>query len=205
MVALQLLGQLLIRQTANGFCGGAIVEVEAYLRDDPACHASRGETPRNRTMFGEHGHSYVYLIYGYHCCVNAVCQPKGVAEAVLIRAVEVTFGEEVMRQNRRIPELRDLTNGPAKLCAAMNIDRQLDTVDLCDVNSPLFIAKNPALELFRKERGPIVTTTRIGISKAADLPLRFYLDGSPFISKRVVGSKLKAKSRIKLNGEGPAK
>jgi DNA-3-methyladenine glycosylase len=206
VVAPELLGHYLIRRTPEGFCGGMITEVEAYLRDDPACHASRGETARNRTMFGQHGCSYVYLIYGYHYCFNAVCQPQGVGEAVLIRAVEAAFGVEFMRGKRPVIELRDLTNGPAKLCAAMEIDRQLDSVDLCDANSPLFIAKNPAVELFRKERGPLVTTTRIGISKAADLPLRFYLDGSPFISKRVAGAKgakLKLKSRIKLDREDP--
>ena len=201
VVAPQLLGHFLIRKTPVGFCGGPIVEVEAYLRGDPASHAAPGETPRNRVMWGEPGRSYVYLIYGYHFCFNAVCLPKGTAEAVLIRGVEVTVGEEIMRKNRAVSELRDLTNGPAKLCAAMNIERDLNGVDLCDVDSPLFIAKNPTLELFRKERGPIIITTRIGLTKAADLPLRFYLDGSPFISKRVAGAKLKLKSRIKLNRE----
>ena len=196
IVAPRLLGQYLIRKTDEGFCGGPIVEVEAYLQKDPACHAFVGETQRNRAMWGEPGRSYVYLIYGYHFCFNAVCQPKGVGEAVLVRGVEVMFGEELMRKYRPIEQTRDLTNGPAKLCAAMNIDRVLDDVDLCDVDSRLFIAKNPTLELFRKERGPIVTTTRIGITKAADLPLRYYLDGSPFVSKRVIAPKLKLKSRV---------
>ncbi len=199
IVAPQLLGHFLIRRTPEGFCGGPIVEVEAYLKNDPACHGAVGETPRNRAMWGEHGRSYVYLIYGYHFCFNAVCQPKGTAEAVLVRGVEVAFGEEIMRKHRPMPDLRDLTNGPAKLCAAMNIERELDNVDLCDLNSPLFIAKNPTLELFRKERGPVITTTRIGITKAAEWPLRFYLDESPFVSKRVPGSKLKLKSRINAN------
>ena len=138
-------------------------------------------------MFGTPGHGYVYLIYGYYFCMNAVCQPRGVAEAVLIRAVEAELGEEFMRKRRPVNATRDLTNGPGKLCLAMDIDRGLDGVDLCDANSPLFIARNPAVERFRKERGPVVTGTRIGLTKAADLPLRFYLDGSPFVSQRRSG------------------
>jgi DNA-3-methyladenine glycosylase len=135
-------------------------------------------------MFGAPGHGYVYLIYGFYFCMNAVCQPRDVAEAVLIRAVEVGLGEEFMRQRRPVEATRDLTNGPGKLCLAMDIDRGLDGVDLCDAGSPLFIARNPAVEKFRKERGPIVITTRIGLTKAADLALRFYLEDSAFVSKR---------------------
>ena len=184
VVAPALLGHWLIRNTANGPCGGAIVETEAYLVGDPACHGAPGPTARNRVMFGAPGHGYVYLIYGYYFCMNAVCRPPGVAEAVLIRAVEAALGEEFMRQRRPVDATRDLTNGPGKLCLAMDIDRGLDGVDLCDAKSPLFIARNPAVEKFRKERGPMVTGTRIGLTKAADLPLRFYLEGSPFVSER---------------------
>ncbi|MCX6921726.1 MAG: DNA-3-methyladenine glycosylase, partial [Verrucomicrobia bacterium] len=110
--------------------------------------------------------------------------PSGVAEAVLIRAREGTHGEESMRQRRPVDLTRDLTNGPGKLCLAMGIDRGLDGVDLCDARSPLFIARNPAVARFRMERGPVVTATRIGLTKAADWPLRFYLEGSSFVSKR---------------------
>jgi len=184
VVAPALLGHWLIRNTPNGPCGGPIVETEAYLVGDPACHGAPGPTARNRVMFGAPGHGYVYLIYGFYFCMNAVCQPRGVAEAVLIRAVEVALGEEFMRQRRPVEATRDLTNGPGKLCLAMDIDRGLDGVDLCDAGSPLFIARNPAVEEFRKERGPIVITTRIGLTKAADLALRFYLEGSAFVSKR---------------------
>ena len=186
VVAPELLGHWLIRNTASGPCGGAIVETEAYLKDDPACHAARGLTPRNRVMFGRPGHVYVYLIYGFHFCVNAVCRPPGVGEAVLLRAIEATLGEEFMRRERPVGETRELTNGPGKLCQAMNIDRGLDGVNLCDANSALFIARNAAVAKFRKQRGPMVTTTRVGITKAAALPLRFYLDGSEFVSKRAV-------------------
>lgn len=135
-------------------------------------------------MFGPPGHAYVYFIYGAHFCVNAVCRPPGRAEAVLIRAIEAEFGESLMRGNRPVKQRTSLCNGPAKLCAALAIDRALDGADLCDVNGELFIAKNPDWKSLRKERGPIVTTTRIGITKAADLCLRFYLGASEFISRR---------------------
>jgi DNA-3-methyladenine glycosylase len=183
-VAAQLLGHWLVRNTAHGPCGGIIVETEAYLRDDPACHGAPGLTPRNRVMFGAPGHGYVYFIYGCHFCVNAVCRPAGIAEAVLIRAIEPAFGQDQMRQRRPVQKLRNLTNGPAKLCAAMDIDWDLDGVDLCSRRSPLFIAQNPALRQFRKERGPVVTDVRIGVTQAAELPLRFYLEGSSFVSRR---------------------
>jgi len=184
VVAPALLGHWLIRNTSNGPCGGPIVETEAYLVGDPACHGTPGLTARNRVMFGAPGHGYVYLIYGFYYCVNAVCRPPGVAEAVLIRAVEAALGEEIMRQQRPVDATRDLTNGPGKLCVAMDIDRGLDGADLCDAKSPMFIARNQAVEKFRKERGPVVTGTRIGLTKAADLPLRFYLAGSAFVSQR---------------------
>jgi DNA-3-methyladenine glycosylase len=172
-VASRLLGHWLIRNTPDGPCGGPIVETEAYLSDDPACHAARGLTPRNRVMFGPPGHGYVYLIYGLHYCVNAVCRPKGTGEAVLIRAVEASFGEDVMRRRRPTLRPHELTSGPAKLCQAMDIDRALDGVDLCGTDSPLFIARNPAVARFRRQRGPIITGPRIGISRAVSLPLRF--------------------------------
>ncbi len=184
VVAPLLLGHWLIRNTGAGPCGGVIVETEAYLSDDPACHGAPGPTPRNRVMFGAPGHGYVYLIYGYHFCVNAVCRPTGVAEAVLIRALEPAFGENLMRKWRAVAKSRDLTNGPAKLCEAMKIDRDLDGIELCDPASALFVAENPRAAEFRKTRGPIVTATRIGITRAAGLPLRFYLEGSEFVSVR---------------------
>ncbi|HVF09746.1 MAG TPA: DNA-3-methyladenine glycosylase [Abditibacteriaceae bacterium] len=184
MVAPLLLGHFLIRNTPEGACGGVIVETEAYLTDDPACHAYLRQTTRNRAMWGPPGHAYVYLIYGYHCCFNAVCRPSGVAEAVLVRAIHPTVGVELMQRNRAVAKERDLTNGPGKLCAAMAIDRSQDAVDLCDSHSPLFIARNPQLDEFHKSYGPMTTTTRIGISQAADWPLRFYLDGSPFVSRK---------------------
>ncbi len=186
-VAARLLGHWLIRQTSEGACGGPIVETEAYLVDDPASHAFIGQTTRNQVMFGPPGRAYVYFIYGAHCCVNAVCRPPGVAEAVLIRAVEPAFGERWLHRNRPVADPIALTSGPGKLCAALQIDRSLDGANLCDASSPLIIAENPRVESFLKERGPMVTDRRIGITRGAELPLRHYLDGSPFVSKRRKG------------------
>ncbi len=184
IVAPRLLGHWLIRHTPDGPCGGPIVETEAYLTDDPACHGAPGPTARNRVMFGPAGFGYVYLIYGLHYCVNAVCHSEGVAEAVLIRAIEPAFGEKWMRSQRPLAKAGQLSNGPAKLCAALDISRRLDGVDLCDVSSELFITENPEVKKFRRGHGPVITTTRIGITKAAALPLRFYLNGSAFVSRR---------------------
>ena len=182
-VAPLLLGHWLVRRTERGVCGGPIVETEAYLKDDPACHSAPGFTVRNRVMFGPPGYAYVYLIYGYHFCVNAVCQPAGTAEAVLIRALEANIGLELMQEHRPVSRTYHLTNGPAKLCQAMQIERALDGADLCDDTAPLFIARNPAIAEFRNARGALITTSRVGITKAADWRLRFYLEGSRFVSK----------------------
>ncbi|HEY6167861.1 MAG TPA: DNA-3-methyladenine glycosylase [Verrucomicrobiae bacterium] len=184
VVAPRLLGHWLVRNTPEGPAGGPIVEVEAYLHDDPACHAYPGPTKRNQVMFGPPGHSYVYMIYGMHFCVNAVCHTKGVGEAVLIRAIASEFGEEWMGERRPVKSRHELTNGPAKLCAALDITRRLDGADLCDAASPLFIARNPAAARFLRVHGPVKVGTRIGITHAAHLPLRFHLGGSEFVSRR---------------------
>lgn len=176
-VAAELLGHLLIRKLPQGFAGGPIVEAEAYLFEDPASHSFGGETARNRSMYGPPGHAYVYFIYGVHWCVNAVCAPKGVGEAILIRAIEPAIGVEFMK--------RSTTNGPGKLCAALNITRSLDGADLCDAASGLFIAYNPDLKSFLKERGPVARTERIGITKSAELPLRFCLANSASLSRKI--------------------
>jgi DNA-3-methyladenine glycosylase len=181
-VAPALLGHWLLRRTPQGWCGGPIVETEAYLRDDPACHGARGQTTRNQVMFGPPGYSYVYFIYGCHFCVNAVCGPAGTAEAVLIRAIEPQLGELQMRRRRPATRPQHLTNGPAKLCQALAIDRGLDGADLCNPDSPLLIGGNPAPDQWRHDHGPVVTTTRIGITKAASSLLRFYFQRSPFVS-----------------------
>lgn len=180
----QLLGHFLLRKLDGQWCGGEIVETEAYVTDDPACHAYVRETPRNRSMWGAPGNAYVYRIYGAHFCFNAVCRAAGVAEAVLVRAIEPRSGSDAM-QLHRVAENRNLTSGPAKLCQALNIDLSLDGVDICATHSPLMIARNPQRDAFCAGRGPLVTTTRVGITKAADWPLRWYLDGSAHISRRV--------------------
>jgi len=183
MVAPLLLGHFLIHETVEGVVGGIIVETEAYGQNDPACHASRGQTARNATMFGKAGLSYVYFIYGCHFCVNAVCCPEGIAEAVLIRAIEPAFGEERMMANRGVKR-ESLTNGPGKLCSALGITREANGLDLTDPKSPLRICRNSDQKQFIDEKGPVVATTRIGISKAMDLPHRFYLEKSMDVSRR---------------------
>jgi len=185
-VAPNLLGHWLIRNTSDGPCGGPIIETEAYLRGDAACHATPGLTRRNRVMFGPPGHAYVYLIYGLHYCFNAVCLPEGLAEAVLIRALEPAFGRDLLERQRPVKEPRLLTNGPAKLCQAMQVGRDLNGADLCAAASPVFIARNPRVAAFRKLHGPVITTTRIGITLAAELQLRFYLALNPFVSRLAV-------------------
>ncbi|MCX6904830.1 MAG: DNA-3-methyladenine glycosylase, partial [Verrucomicrobia bacterium] len=184
VVAPRLLGHFLVRRSPEGPAGGVIVETEAYLADDPSCHGFRRETPRNRSMYGPPGRAYVYFIYGNYYCFNAVCAPAGVAEAVLVRAIEPVFGEVWMQANRPVPIARELTSGPAKFCLALDIEREFDGTDLCSAESPLFIAQNPQAPRLRRRQGPIITTTRIGISVAEHLPLRFYLDGSDYVSKR---------------------
>ena len=184
LVAPELLGHLLVRRTSDGFCGGPIAEVEAYLFEDPASHSFVGETARNRSMYGPPGHAYVYFIYGNHYCVNAVTGPKGVGEAVLIRAIEAEIGSDIMRRNRQVTKEVELTNGPAKLCEALQIDRSLDAADLCAAGSPLIIARNPVRKKWLQERGPIVRTTRIGITKGSQSLLRFYGAKSAFVSRR---------------------
>lgn len=182
-VAPLLLGHWLVRNTPCGPSGGIIVETEAYLAHDPSSHGYKRETPRTRVMYGPPGRAYVYFIYGNHWCFNAVCREAGVAEAVLVRALEPVVGLEWMRKNRRVASDVDLTNGPGKFCAALKIDRSLDAVNLCDRESPIFIAENPGRKRLLEALGPVTTTTRIGITKAADWPLRFYLGGSRYVSR----------------------
>jgi DNA-3-methyladenine glycosylase len=185
IVAPRLLGHFLIRRTPKGFCGGEIVETEAYLKNDPACHAFVGRTNRNRVMWENPGRAYVYLIYGFYYCFNTVCRPAGQAEAVLIRAIEAKWNTAWMFLNRPVENNTALTSGPGKLCVAMQINRSLDGADLSDQNSEIFVAHNPQLRAFRRKSGPIVTTTRIGLTQAADWPLRFYLEKSHFVSKKL--------------------
>lgn len=183
-VSQNLLGHFLLHRIGDVWCGGEIVETEAYVTGDPASHAFVRETPRNRIMYGAPGHAYIYRIYGAHFCFNAVCREAGVAEAVLIRAIEPRFGLEAMKARRSVdPPM--LTNGPGKLCQALGITLAQDGADIAGVSSSLIIARNPNLDEFVAGRAPVVTTTRIGLTKAADWLYRWYLDGSPHVSRRV--------------------
>jgi DNA-3-methyladenine glycosylase len=184
-VAQRLLGQMVRRRMPSGeLLAGIIVETEAYLADDPACHAFRGQTPRNRTMFGPPGHAYVYFTYGMHMMLNLVCAPEGIGEAVLIRAIEPVEGVEIMRRNRHgIESTRQLTNGPGKLAQALALTRQEeDGVDVTAPDSPLQVCAQPVQE--REQEREVVATTRIGISRGIDSPWRYYIRGNPFVSRR---------------------
>lgn len=178
-VAQALLGKLVIHETPAGVVAGRIVETEAYLQDDPACHAHGArKTPRTAVMFGSPGTAYIYLIYGMHNCFNVVTRPEGVGEAVLIRALEPVYGVELMQANHSQLALHNLCSGPGKLVHAMGINRALNAHSLRE--PPLYLADLVA----EPEKFKVITTTRIGISKGADLPLRFYIKGNAFISKK---------------------
>lgn len=179
-VARLLLGQLLVRVFPDGhILSGIIVETEAYVTGDPASHAFNGPTPRCAAMFGPPGYAYVYVSYGLHTMLNVVTGPADVGEAVLLRALEPVNGTEVMRAHRGgLQNVLSLTNGPGKLAQAFSLSRAVDNGrDMTDPRSGLWIAAQDAGSL------SIVTTTRIGITRGADLPLRFYVGGSPYISK----------------------
>jgi DNA-3-methyladenine glycosylase len=172
-----LLGCELVRTVDGQELRARIVETEAYDQNDPASHTFRGQTPRNAAMFLQAGHAYVYRSMGIHHCLNMVAGPAGFGEGVLIRAVEPLVGEDLMvaRRGGRTGPL--VTNGPGKLCQALAVDLTLTGHDV----------STPPLQLERREPLPeaeIVTTTRIGISKAADWPRRFYDRGSRYVSKR---------------------
>ena len=177
-VARDLLGSVLECHTASGVASGRIVETEAYLGPhDPACHAVAGLTRRTAHLHGPPGRSYVYLIYGVYWCFNAVTEPDGVGAAVLVRAVEPLAGIEQMRARRPTARRdRDLTNGPGKLCAALGIDgaqsgRPLDAPPL------RIVAGAPVPD------ASVVVTPRIGITRAADWPLRYFVRESEYVSR----------------------
>jgi DNA-3-methyladenine glycosylase len=175
-VARDLLGACLVHVTSEGVTAGRIVETEAYLQGDPACHASRGMTARNRVMFGSPGHAYVYFIYGMYYCFNAVSAAEGVGEAVLIRALEPLEGIDLMRRRRGRERLFELCGGPARLVQAMGIEKHQNGTDL--TCGPLAICSGgPVPE-------QIVRTTRVGIKEGAELPLRFYLEKNPYVSRK---------------------
>jgi len=201
-VAPRLLGKLLVHRTPAGLLAGRIVEVEAYLGPhsdppDPAAHAFRGPTPRNRVLFGCAGHAYVYLIYGIYFCANITCESEDRAGCVLLRALEPVAGIEQMILNRGLAPgtpldaklARQLASGPSRLCQALGLTRATHNgLDLVDPASPLQVRDDG----FRADE--ILVTPRIGIREAMDLPLRFALPGHPCVS----GAKRLTSKRVKL-------
>lgn len=167
--------------------GGRIVEVEAYHHTDPAAHSYRGRTPRNAVMFGPPGFAYVYRSYGIHWCLNFVCEPEGSASAVLIRAIEPLVGIEEMRRRRGVDDLRLLCAGPGRVCEALGITGAHNGLAL---DRPPFqlLARSGPCEL---QAGP-----RIGITKAVDLPWRYVLAGSGFLSRPMPASSAPGPSTI---------
>jgi DNA-3-methyladenine glycosylase len=175
-VAVALLGRELVFASPEGTLGGVIVEVEAYAGlVDPASHAHRGETPRNRVMFGEAGHAYVYFTYGMHHCVNVVTSRAGEPSAVLVRALEPRTNLELWRARRPSTALALAAAGPGRVCAALGLTRAHDGLDL--TGPQLWIAR--AL----RRRGTIRNGPRVGIRLAAERPWRFWLDGHPSVSR----------------------
>ncbi len=173
--AQQLLGCLFVRDLPQGQAIVRIVEVEAYHQDDAASHSYRGETTRTKTMFGPSGHLYVYFTYGMHYCCNVVTSGAGVGAGVLIRAVEPVSGVNILQSNRPNHSGPLLTNGPAKLCQAMAINRQMNGHDLH--LSPMRLVAQPQLP-----PGQIVATERVGISRDTHRQWRFYIKDNPYVS-----------------------
>ena len=179
-VASDLLGKVLVRRLSRRNLSGKIVETEAYVGPhDLACHASKGHTPRTAVMFGEAGHAYVYMIYGFHFCLNIVTERAGYPAAVLIRAVEPLENADVMRRLRGNPKKdTDIGSGPGKLCKAMSIDKSLNGENL--LGGTLWIEDR------NLEPGTIRTSPRVGVDYAGeykDKPWRFYVDGNPHVSR----------------------
>jgi DNA-3-methyladenine glycosylase len=181
----RLLGCFLECSTPEGKTLGRIVETEAYLsKDDPACHASRGRTKRNDAMFGQPGTAYIYFIYGMYYCFNIVTQREGIGEAVLVRAVEPLRGLKLMAQRRQRPDGTHLCDGPGKLTIALGMLPAHNGTSLETGPIRLYSADSFPKDFPPAKQQRVVTTTRVGITSAVDLPLRFYLEGSEFISRK---------------------
>jgi DNA-3-methyladenine glycosylase len=174
-LARYLIGKIVVRETPEGSLSGRIVETEAYPLGDAAGHAYRGETLRNHALFLCRGHAYVYLAYGSSYMLNVSSENCGVGAGVLVRALEPLGGVASMKRNRRVQQLGDLTRGPGRLAAALDIDRRFDGIDLCKVG-PLWLAHD------EQDTPDIGTSARIGLSREADRALRFYVRGNRFVS-----------------------
>jgi DNA-3-methyladenine glycosylase len=172
-----LIGKVVVRDVPEGRIAGRIVETEAYLHGDAAAHSFRGETLRNRSLFLERGHAYVYVSYGIHRMLNVAGGEHGIGTGVLIRALEPLDGIALMQARRGRTSLTDLARGPGKLAQAMDITLGLDGIDLT-MEGPLWLGR------IDRPAGEIGASVRIGISKEVDRPLRFYERGSKFVSGR---------------------
>jgi DNA-3-methyladenine glycosylase len=170
-----LLGKIVVREQSGQQLAGRIVETEAYLHGEPACHAHRGPTRRNRTLFLRPGHAYVYLCYGTSFMLNVSSAAPGVGEGVLLRAIEPLRGIEAMQAHRGTVKRLDLARGPGRLAAALNIDLSFDGMDLTRPG-PLWLGSDG------QEPGGVEISARIGLTKAADLPLRFYVANNRYVS-----------------------
>jgi DNA-3-methyladenine glycosylase len=178
-LARYLIGKVVVRELPEGVVSGRIVETEAYVVGDSAGHGYRGMTQRNRSLFLERGHAYVYVAYGISNMLNVSSEAPGIGTGVLIRALEPLEGAPVMQLNRGVERLSDLARGPGRLCAALRIDRSLDGLDLC-AEGPLWLGHDNHAP--GRAPGEVGESLRIGITKDADRLLRFYLRGSPFVS-----------------------
>jgi DNA-3-methyladenine glycosylase len=174
-LARKLIGLVIVRSTPDGVAAGRIVETEAYPPNDPASHAYGGQRPRNRSMFLGPLHAYVYLIYGRSWCFNITSERAERGAAVLIRALEPIVGLDLMRERRGHSDARDLCRGPGRLAQSLAIDRELDGCYL-PMAEALWLAGAS------RRRGRIGVSPRIGITRAAEQPLRFYERGNPFVS-----------------------
>ena len=175
-LARYLIGKTLVHDLPQGRISARIVETEAYLPGDAACHAFRGPTPRNRALFLERGHAYVYFIYGTTFMLNVSSQPEGIGAGILFRAVEPLEGIELMQRRRPYSKLSELTRGPGRLATAFWINRNQDGLDLC-AGGPLWLGA-----AVKRARKPIGVSVRIGITQDAHRLLRFYEQGSRFVS-----------------------
>ncbi len=175
-LARYLIGKIVVRRLPEGVVSGRIVETEAYIVGDAAGHGYRGMTPRNRSLFLERGHAYIYLAYGVSYMLNVSSDLPGIGSGILIRALEPLDGIAIMQRNRGVERVRDLARGPGRLAQALRIiDRRLDGLDLCR-KGPLWLAHGD------QEPGNIGQSMRIGITKDAHRLLRFYVRDNPFIS-----------------------
>ncbi|MBV8149403.1 MAG: DNA-3-methyladenine glycosylase [Candidatus Eremiobacteraeota bacterium] len=174
-LARALLGCVLVRESDEGRAAGRIVETEAYLTGDPACHAYRGKTARNATLFGPPHRAYVYQIYGTSYCFNLSSEMDGQGAGVLVRALEPIEGVPLMQRRRATENPRDLCRGPGRLCRALAIDRAFDGSDPF-TNPQLWLAEDGGF-IASVKRSP-----RIGLTRAAERPLRFYAAGNPYVS-----------------------